>query len=168
MSNKMVRGAVAAAVTALAISGSAYGAGKSPNGPPGPAGNPNQPTSAPQANAPQGQGGNEQQKAQNKGQQKKAQRTAGTQQSHGKSTQPHGNSGAPTQSHGKSGSAPGHSNGSHASPTPGTPKSNENNGAPKGKITICHATKSETNPYVEITISVNGLHGHGPADEPHH
>jgi hypothetical protein len=35
------------------------------------------------------------------------------------------------------------------------------NGAPKGKITICHATGSETNPFVEITISVNGLHGHG-------
>jgi hypothetical protein len=38
----------------------------------------------------------------------------------------------------------------------------------RGKITICHATKSHTNPYVEITISVNGLHGHGPADDPHH
>jgi hypothetical protein len=30
-----------------------------------------------------------------------------------------------------------------------------------GKITICHATSSETNPYEEITISVNGLNGHG-------
>ncbi len=30
-----------------------------------------------------------------------------------------------------------------------------------GKITICHATSSETNPYNEITISVNGLNGHG-------
>ena len=29
-----------------------------------------------------------------------------------------------------------------------------------GKITICHATGSEKNPYVEITISVNGLGGH--------
>lgn len=29
-----------------------------------------------------------------------------------------------------------------------------------GEITICHATGSATNPYVEITISVNGLHGH--------
>ena len=28
------------------------------------------------------------------------------------------------------------------------------------KITICHATGSKTNPYVEITISVNGLNGH--------
>ncbi|MGI8774233.1 MAG: hypothetical protein ACR2KQ_04335, partial [Actinomycetota bacterium] len=28
------------------------------------------------------------------------------------------------------------------------------------KITICHATNSETNPFVVITISVNGLNGH--------
>lgn len=30
-----------------------------------------------------------------------------------------------------------------------------------GKITICHATGSKKNPYNEITISVNGLNGHG-------
>ncbi len=29
-----------------------------------------------------------------------------------------------------------------------------------GKITICHATGSQTNPYNEITVSVNGLNGH--------
>jgi hypothetical protein len=29
------------------------------------------------------------------------------------------------------------------------------------KITICHATGSMTNPYVIITISINGLNGHG-------
>jgi hypothetical protein len=29
-----------------------------------------------------------------------------------------------------------------------------------GNITICHATGSETNPYEEITVSVNGLNGH--------
>ena len=29
-----------------------------------------------------------------------------------------------------------------------------------GKVTICHATGSETNPYNEITVSVNGLNGH--------
>ncbi len=29
------------------------------------------------------------------------------------------------------------------------------------KITICHATGSEKNPYVSITVSVNGLNGHG-------
>ena len=32
---------------------------------------------------------------------------------------------------------------------------------PAGKITICHATGSATNPFVEITISENGLEGHG-------
>ena len=30
-----------------------------------------------------------------------------------------------------------------------------------GKITICHATSSTKNPYVLITVSVNGLNGHG-------
>jgi hypothetical protein len=30
-----------------------------------------------------------------------------------------------------------------------------------GKITICHATNSSKNPYVLITVSVNGLNGHG-------
>ena len=29
------------------------------------------------------------------------------------------------------------------------------------KITICHATGSDKNPYVEMTVSVNGLNGHG-------
>jgi hypothetical protein len=29
-----------------------------------------------------------------------------------------------------------------------------------GKITICHATGSSKNPYVMITVSVNGLNGH--------
>src|SRR4051812_47833720 len=48
MSFMKVGGAVAAAVTALALAGGAYGdPGK--NGPPGPAGNPNQPAAAPQA-----------------------------------------------------------------------------------------------------------------------
>jgi len=30
----------------------------------------------------------------------------------------------------------------------------------KERITICHATGSESNPYVEITIDVDGLAGH--------
>jgi hypothetical protein len=30
-----------------------------------------------------------------------------------------------------------------------------------GKITICHATGSTKNPFVLITVSVNGLNGHG-------
>jgi hypothetical protein len=44
-------------------------------------------------------------------------------------------------------------------------QNNGDHGAPKGKITICHATHSATNPYVEITISVNGMHGHGGHDD---
>lgn len=35
-----------------------------------------------------------------------------------------------------------------------------NGGNNGGKVTICHATGSETNPYVEITISVNALAAH--------
>lgn len=31
----------------------------------------------------------------------------------------------------------------------------------EGNITICHATSSKTNLYEEITVSVNGLNGHG-------
>jgi hypothetical protein len=34
------------------------------------------------------------------------------------------------------------------------------NSTEAGKITICHATGSKKNPYVMITISVNGLNGH--------
>lgn len=34
-----------------------------------------------------------------------------------------------------------------------------------GNITICHATSSESNPYEEITISVNGLNGHGDHED---
>jgi len=34
-------------------------------------------------------------------------------------------------------------------------------GTNDGKITICHATSSATNPYNEITIDFNGLNGHG-------
>jgi hypothetical protein len=34
------------------------------------------------------------------------------------------------------------------------------NGTQAGMITICHATGSKKNPYVMITISINGLNGH--------
>ncbi|MGA1506779.1 MAG: MBG domain-containing protein, partial [Ilumatobacteraceae bacterium] len=33
------------------------------------------------------------------------------------------------------------------------------------RISICHATGSETNPYVEITVDANGLNGHGAHDD---
>src|SRR4051795_10242316 len=163
MSNKMVRGVVAALGMALALAGAAYGdPGKSPNGAPGPAGNPNQPAAQPQANGPQGPQGNG-----SNGQTKSGASQGKSDASHGKSQAKHPAS-RPTTKHGN-----------HSNPTPGTPRkggsgnsgSNSNGGQNnfgKGKITICHATKSVKNPYVEITISVNGLHGHGPADDPRH
>lgn len=158
MSYMKVSGAVAALVTALALTGGAYGdTGKSPNGEPGPAGNPNQPAAQPQANGPQGPAGNEAQ-----GNSAAPQAKGKSQESHGKSGASHGKSGA---SHGKSQS---HPTQSHANPNVGTPRKGGREDRPAGKITICHATKSHTNPYVEITISVNGLHGHGPAEDPHH
>lgn len=43
---------------------------------------------------------------------------------------------------------------------PTTPISNSND-----KITICHATGSEKNPYNELTVSVNGLNGHDRHDD---
>jgi hypothetical protein len=167
MSYMKVSGSVAAMVTALALSAGAYGdAGKSPNGAPGPAGNPNQPAATPQANGPQGPEGNEGTSNNN------------TAKAHGKSTASHGKSqathGKSDASHGKS-LAKGHAKTeataqtkSHANPNVGTPRKGGREDRPAGKITICHATKSVTNPYVAITISVNGLHGHGPAEEPHH
>jgi hypothetical protein len=168
MSYMKVSGAVTAAVTALALSASAYGDGKSPNGPPGPAGNPNQPAAQPQANGPQGPAGNNGNSApQSQG---KSQTKGKSNSSHGKSDASHGKS---NSSHGKS-QAKGqtksqtHPTQSHANTSPGTPRKGGREDRPAGKITICHATKSTTNPYVEITISVNGLHGHGPAEDPHH
>jgi hypothetical protein len=154
----MVSGVVAATVTAMALAGGAYG-DPGRNGPPGPAGNPNQPAAAPQANGPQGPAGNNgNSAAQSHG---RSQSHGRPNSSRGKSTQSHGKSQARSNSsHGKSGS--------HANPNPGTPRKGGREDRPAGKITICHATKSEKNPYVEITISVNGLHGHGPAEDPHH
>jgi hypothetical protein len=40
-------------------------------------------------------------------------------------------------------------------PTSATSEAND------AKITICHATGSKNNPYVLITVSINGLNGHG-------
>lgn len=44
-------------------------------------------------------------------------------------------------------------------PADGCPKTLEEN-ANDGKITICHATSSISNPYNKITIALNGLNGH--------
>lgn len=162
MSYRMVSSGVAALVTALALSATAYGDGKSPNGPPGPEGNPNQPTAQPQANGPQGPAGNEAQG----NNQAAAQSQGKSEKSHGKSGQSHGKSQA--QSNSSNGNSHSKNPKSHANPNVGTPRKGGREDRPAGKITICHATKSVTNPYVEITISVNGLHGHGPADDPHH
>ena len=154
MSFKQVSTLAAAAGATVALSAVAYAdTGKSPNGPSGPAGNPNPPQSQPHANAPQGPEGN--------GGGKSA--TAHS-KSHGKSATAH------SKSHGKSGEShpatrPAKS---HANPSPGTPRKGGRSDRPAGKITICHATRSVKNPYVEITISVNGLHGHGPADDSRH
>lgn len=38
------------------------------------------------------------------------------------------------------------------------------NSAGQNKVTLCHATHSQTNPYVRITISENGLNGHDGHD----
>lgn len=48
------------------------------------------------------------------------------------------------------------------SPESGCPKAADviSSDADNGKITICHATGSDKNPYNEITVSVNGLNGH--------
>lgn len=150
MSHRKGGGLAAALGMALALAGSAYAdAGSSPNGPPGPEGNPNAPAAQPQANGPQANG---------------PQGPAGNDQ--------HGKSQAPAKAKGK-GTKPAvkpkpKSKSNHANPKPGTPRKGGREDRPAGKITICHATRSETNPYVEITISVNGLNGHGPEADPHH
>jgi hypothetical protein len=164
---------VAAAAATCAMSAVAYGdTGKSPNGDPGPSGNPNPPAAQPQANGPQGPAGNDARgNSQAAPGQAVAEQNGGGSQgnsngSNGNSNASHGNPARPHTPHGN-----------HANPTPGTPRKHGNSGNNrhgqsnnfgKGKITICHATKSVKHPYVEITISVNGLHGHGPANDPRH
>lgn len=60
-----------------------------------------------------------------------------------------------------------------AAPAPKTaapPRAKRLRSAPKGKVSLCHATGSETNPYVLVTVSVNATtgngHGHHDGDRP--
>lgn len=46
----------------------------------------------------------------------------------------------------------------------GTASATASSHNPADKITICHATGSDSNPYVPITISLNGLNGHANAN----
>jgi hypothetical protein len=41
-------------------------------------------------------------------------------------------------------------------------------GAPDHKVTLCHGTASDTNPYVEITVDFHALAGHFDGTEPGH
>lgn len=168
MSYRKVCGCVAAVATALALAGGAYG-DPGQNGPPGPAGNPSQPAGQSQANAPQGPAGNSGSSTADSNANANATTHGKSTTSHGKSDASHRNSatsnGQSTTSHGQSEASHGKS---QANSNPGTPRKGGREDRPAGKITICHATKSVKNPYVEITISVNGLNGHGPADDPRH
>jgi hypothetical protein len=56
------------------------------------------------------------------------------------------------------------SDGHTAAPAPNTaapPRAARPRPARKGKVSICHATGSETNPYVLVTVSVNATTGNG-------
>jgi TolB protein len=49
-------------------------------------------------------------------------------------------------------------------PVTSTPRPTETPRPPRERITLCHATGSATNPYVEITVSYNAVDGHGHED----
>lgn len=162
MSYRKVSGLAAAVGMALALTtGASADPGNSPNGAPGPEGNPNPPSAVPQANGPQGPAGNDQRG------------NSQTNANHGARGQGEANRNARANEKSKSNSKPApkpksKSKSNHANPNPGTPRKGGREDRPSPKVTICHATRSETNPYVEITISENGLNGHGPAADPRH
>ena len=140
MSFRKVSTVAAAAAATIALSTVAYASnGQSPNGQPGPAGNPNQPAAQPQANGPQGPQGNNRGKsaaAHSKSHGKSASAHA---RSHGKSNASHGES---TQSHGKSLATHGKSGENHPSTTRSNKSGGQDNNFGHGKITICHGTSS--------------------------
>ena len=140
MYSKSALGWLLAAAASLSLSGIAVAdTGKSPNGPPGPEGNPNQPQSAPQAppakqeSAPNGQANGHSKAPPPR---RAARKPAG---------KPKPKSRRNSRSKGKSQSRP--KNKQHGE--------RNSNAAPKGKVWICHATGSETNPYTLINVSVN-------------
>jgi hypothetical protein len=89
-----------------------------------------------------------------------------------------GNPGPPTSPPGQSGGAPGQQKKAESPAPPATPaakpskpakpterakpkpKAKASSHAKAGKITICHRTGSEKNPFVQITVSTNAWHAH--------
>jgi hypothetical protein len=117
------------------------------NGPPGPAGNPNH------GQAPANQGnGNAYGHAQ--------QQPTPPRRPEGRPVRAHGNPPARPQP----APAPARPARPQRTPQPQSqaraPQSNGNNGAAHQKTTLCHATGSDTNPYVEITISDRAVQAH--------
>lgn len=164
-------------VVALLVAAPVAFAEPGQNGPPGPEGNPNQgttpapPAQGPPTTPPGNSGSNPHGGPPGiTGQppQKPAAPSNGANQGGGQSSQhpaPPAQSGSqskppattPAEPQGPPADVPhGNGAGNPGGQNPGA----ENGGGPDGKITICHATGSATNPYVEITISVNGLNGH--------
>ena len=172
----MSKFAFLAAVIALLVAAPVAYAEPGQNGPPGPAGNPNQettpapPAQGPPTTPPGNSGSNPHGGPPGiTGQQPQtpAAPSNGAGQGGGQSAQhpaPPAQAATPSAPQaatpaGPQGPPAGVPNGS-GSADPGAANGGEPNG-PDGRITICHATGSATNPFVEITISVNGLNGHG-------
>ena len=150
--SKMLHGrgrsvARAGAIVATAVMGMAGVAVAAPGGDPGPPeqaqGNGPPPTAPAAQQAPRGKA---------KGQDKAAAPQAGGQAGG------NANSGGSVQ-HGQ---AKGHSHANGGGPSANTGGGSQKGSshAKAGKVTLCHATGSETNPYVEITISANALPAH--------
>lgn len=142
-----------AAATSLALSAGAYAQpGKSPNGAPGPEGNPNQPQTeaqppAKQQSAPNGNAyayGKDKPKGEPARPPAKSAKPKSKRAPKASTPAPRGNAYGLKKQAPKGGSKP-------------TSKTKSNNGKKAPKATLCHATKSGKNPYVNITISGNAL-----------